>query len=91
MLYIETSETKLTEGETRVLSDILNDETCNPTHIRSKRLRCAKSLVKKGYLRFVTISCKSGGHYESTTAYSVLEVLPFGRYVHVAPIKSDNV
>ena len=91
MLYIETSETKLTEAETRVLSEVLNDETCGPTHIQSKQLRCAKSLVRKGYLRFDTTPCDSGGHYASTTTRTVLAVLPFGKEIHVAPRKSDNV
>ncbi len=85
MYVIETSETKLTPAEKKVIESVLNDPTCGPTHVQSRQLRTANNLVKKGYLAKDNTFCYSGAYYTSKTSVTILNNYACFKDVHVTP------
>jgi len=85
MLMIESSETKLTDAEKRVLESVLNHTASGPAHIQSRQLRTAKNLARKGYLKPDGKFCYSGGYYWQAGVVTILNSYACGKEVHVAP------
>jgi len=90
MYIIESSETKLTDAEKKVLESVMNNQECGPSHVQSRQLRTAKNLVKKGYLRSDNKYCYSGGYYWSSVGCTILNRYAFGQEVHVFPRKKQD-
>jgi len=90
MYIIESSETKLTDAEKRVLASVMNWQECGPSHVQSRQLRTARNLVKKGYLREDDKFCYSGGYYWSSVECTVLNRYAYGKEIHVSPGKKQD-
>ena len=90
MIIIETSETKLTDAEKKVLASVMNWQECGPSHVQSRQLRTAKNLVKKGYLKRDNKFCDAGGYFWSCAKRTILNRYAYGQEVHVSPKKEQE-
>ena len=91
MVVIETSETKLTPAEKKVLESVINHcrDSWEPAHVQSRQLRTAKNLVKKGYLKPDNKFCYSGGFYQENVSYTILNNYIYAKHIHVSPKKEN--